>query len=91
MTDPSFSWTISFKEFAHPAGDRFSAIGTIGPTFFLAIAMFSFVFQIGSLATEKELKLRQVISSLALHPLLVDSRQCDIFAYLVVCFIICRQ
>ncbi|CAM8980055.1 unnamed protein product [Rhodiola kirilowii] len=65
--DASFSWTISFKEFAHPAGDTFSAIGTIGPTFFLAIAMFSFVFQIGSLTAEKELKLRQAMTMMGLY------------------------
>lgn len=38
----------------------FSAVGTIGPAFFLAIAMFNFVLQMSSLVTEKELKLRQV-------------------------------
>lgn len=42
--------------------ETFSAVGTSGPTFFLAIAMFGFVFQISSLITEKELKLRQVFS-----------------------------
>lgn len=52
---------MGFKEFAHPATETFSAVGTAGPTFFLAIAMFGFVFQISSLVTEKELKLRQVV------------------------------
>jgi hypothetical protein len=37
-----------------------SAVRTIGPSFFLAIAMFNFVLQMSSLVTEKELKLRQV-------------------------------
>lgn len=60
--DPNFSWMVSLREFAHPAIDKFSAVGTIGPTFFLAIAMFGFVFQITSLITEKELKLRQVLA-----------------------------
>jgi hypothetical protein len=34
----------------------------MGPPFFLAATMFGFVFQMGSLVTEKELKLRQVIT-----------------------------
>jgi hypothetical protein len=60
LTDPNFSWTVGFKEFAHPATETFSTIAQAGPTFFLAIAMFGFVFQISALVTEKELKLRQV-------------------------------
>ena len=51
---------MGFKEFAHPATETFSTIAQAGPTFFLAIAMFGFVFQISGLVTEKELKLRQV-------------------------------
>jgi ABC-type uncharacterized transport system involved in gliding motility auxiliary subunit len=51
---------VGFKEFAHPATETFSTIAQAGPTFFLAIAMFGFVFQISALVTEKELKLRQV-------------------------------
>ncbi|XP_019103124.1 ABC transporter A family member 2 isoform X4 [Beta vulgaris subsp. vulgaris] len=65
--DPNFSWTIGFKEFAHPARDPFSAIGTIGPTFFLAVAMFGFVFQLSSLVMEKELKLRLGMSMMGLY------------------------
>ncbi|KAK6123285.1 hypothetical protein DH2020_042962 [Rehmannia glutinosa] len=57
--DASFSWVVILKEFAHPALEIFSAMQDSGPTFFLAIAMFSFVFQISALVTEKELKLRQ--------------------------------
>ncbi|KAI4336023.1 hypothetical protein L6164_014601 [Bauhinia variegata] len=64
---PNFSWEVSFKEFAHPAMEVFSTIGTIGPTFFLAIAMFNFVLQIGSLVTEKELKLRQAMTIMGLY------------------------
>ena len=60
VTDPNFGWTVGFKEFAHPATETFSTIAQAGPTFFLAIAMFGFVFQISALVTEKELKLRQV-------------------------------
>ncbi|XAR50078.1 Sulfate-transporting ATPase [Bertholletia excelsa] len=65
--DPNFSWVISLKEFAHPAIQTFSAVGAVGPTFFLAIAMFGFVFQISSLITEKELKLRQAMAMMGLY------------------------
>lgn len=44
-----------------------SAGGKAGPTFFLAIAVFGFVFQISSLVTEKELKLRQAMSMMGLY------------------------
>uniref|UniRef100_A0A2N9H431 ABC transporter domain-containing protein n=1 Tax=Fagus sylvatica TaxID=28930 RepID=A0A2N9H431_FAGSY len=65
--DPNFSWIVGFKEFAHPAVQSFSAVGSIGPTFFLATAMFAFVFQISSLITEKELKLRQAMTMMGLY------------------------
>ncbi|KAK7836999.1 abc transporter a family member 2 [Quercus suber] len=65
--DPNFSWIVGFKEFAHPAIDSFSAVGSVGPTFFLATAMFAFVFQISFLITEKELKLRQAMSMMGLY------------------------
>uniref|UniRef100_J3MSS8 ABC transporter domain-containing protein n=1 Tax=Oryza brachyantha TaxID=4533 RepID=J3MSS8_ORYBR len=65
--DPNFSWTVGFKEFAHPATETFSTIAQAGPTFFLAIAMFGFVFQISALVTEKELKLRQAMSIMGLY------------------------
>lgn len=65
--DPNFSWVVGLKEFAHPAIETFSAVATAGPTFFLAIAMFGFVFQISSLVTEKELKLRQVCTYLLVN------------------------
>ncbi|KAI3970659.1 hypothetical protein MKX01_024306 [Papaver californicum] len=64
---PDFSWTVGLKEFAHPAVRNFSAVGSIGPTFFLAIAMFAFVFEIGALVAEKELKLRQAMSTMGLY------------------------
>ncbi|CAO2206628.1 unnamed protein product [Urochloa humidicola] len=64
---PNFSWTVGFKEFAHPATETFSTIAQAGPTFFLAIAMFGFVFQISALVTEKELKLRQAMSTMGLY------------------------
>ncbi|KAH9719766.1 ABC transporter A family member 2 [Citrus sinensis] len=65
--DPNFSWVVGLKEFAHPPGEIFSAVARIGPTFFLAVAMFGFVFQISSLVTEKELKLRQVMTMMGLY------------------------
>ena len=58
---PNFSWVVSLKEFAHPALEIFAAINSVGPSFFLAAAMFGFVFQMTSLISEKELKLRQVL------------------------------
>ncbi|XP_058788357.1 ABC transporter A family member 2-like [Vicia villosa] len=65
--DPSFKWNVFLKEFAHPAMSPFSAVGTIGPAFFLAIAMFNFVLQMSSLVTEKELKLRQAMTVMGLY------------------------
>ncbi|KAK6924975.1 ABC transporter-like, ATP-binding domain [Dillenia turbinata] len=65
--DQKFSWDVGFKEFAHPAVETFSAMATIGPTFFLAIAMFGFVLQMSSLTTEKELKLRQAMTIMGLY------------------------
>ncbi|KAJ0106704.1 hypothetical protein Patl1_17825 [Pistacia atlantica] len=65
--DPSFSWVVGLKEFAHPARELFNVVGSIGPSFFLAAAMFGLVFQIGSLVTEKELKLRQAMTMMGLY------------------------
>lgn len=65
--DRNFRWNVGVKEFAHPPTKTFSALGQAGPTFFLAIAMFGFVFQISSLVTEKELKLRQAMSMMGLY------------------------
>ncbi|KAI6675688.1 hypothetical protein NL676_003594 [Syzygium grande] len=65
--DSKFSWVVGLKEFAHPAIEIFSAVATVGPAFFLAVAMFSFVLQISSLITEKELKLRQSMTVMGLY------------------------
>ncbi|KAL8139109.1 hypothetical protein V2J09_005110 [Rumex salicifolius] len=65
--DNSFGWSVEFKEFAHPTASPFSAVGSIGPTFFLAVAMFGFVFQMNSLVSEKELKLRQAMEMMGLY------------------------
>ncbi|KAI3789981.1 hypothetical protein L2E82_02790 [Cichorium intybus] len=64
---PSFNWVVNLKEFAHPVVETFSSVGTVGPSFFLAIAMFGFVLQISSLIVEKELKLRQAMSMMGLY------------------------
>ncbi|CAH2043969.1 unnamed protein product [Thlaspi arvense] len=62
--DPGFGWGFGFKEFARPAyiGETISALRVMGPVFFLAFSMFGFVLQLGSLVTEKELKLRQAMT-----------------------------
>ncbi|CAL5362168.1 unnamed protein product [Camellia sinensis] len=77
--DPNFSWVVSLKKFAHPglgaslndpneqAKLKSKLIQEAGPAFFLAIAMFGFVFQIRSLVTEKELKLHQAMTMMGLY------------------------
>ncbi|GAV76931.1 ABC_tran domain-containing protein/ABC2_membrane_3 domain-containing protein [Cephalotus follicularis] len=65
--EPNFSWVVEFKEFAHPATFESSILDLAYPIFFLAIAMFGFVFQISSLIAEKELKLRQAMSMMGLY------------------------
>ncbi|CAH2043967.1 unnamed protein product [Thlaspi arvense] len=63
--DPKFSWGFGFKQFASPAISgtvTTSAISIMGPVFFLAFSMLGFVTQLGSLVTEKELKLRQAMT-----------------------------
>ncbi|THF98339.1 hypothetical protein TEA_009405 [Camellia sinensis var. sinensis] len=78
-SDPNFSWVVSLKKFAHPglgaslndpneqAKLKSKLIQEAGPAFFLAIAMFGFVFQIRSLVTEKELKLHQAMTMMGLY------------------------
>ncbi|XP_023633298.1 ABC transporter A family member 9 isoform X2 [Capsella rubella] len=68
--DPKFSWGFGFKEFARPAiggGVDFSAFYLMGPVFFLAFSMFGFVLQLGSLVTEKELKLREAMATMGVY------------------------
>ncbi|CAN8251970.1 unnamed protein product [Cochlearia groenlandica] len=68
--DSKFSWGFGFKEFPRPAvdggggggGETVSVLYLMGPVFFLAFSMFGFVLQLGSLVTEKELKLRQAMT-----------------------------
>ncbi|ERN03831.1 hypothetical protein AMTRI_Chr05g73820 [Amborella trichopoda] len=63
----NFNWIVSLREFAHPAIETFSAVASTGPVFFLAVAMFGFVFQVSSLVSEKELKLRQAMSIMGIY------------------------
>ncbi|KAM2487738.1 hypothetical protein ACFX1W_039631 [Malus domestica] len=64
---PNFSWDVSLKEFAHPNREVSIDLAQLLPPFFFAAAMFSFVFQMSSLITEKELKLRQVMTMMGLY------------------------
>ncbi|CAN1262521.1 ABC transporter A family member 2, partial [Linum perenne] len=66
-SDPNFRWTVGLIEYAHPADEFFSSLVAVGPAFFLAFAMFGFVLQITALVTEKELKLRQAMSTMGLY------------------------
>lgn len=61
FSDPKFPWDVSFKEFPHPPGDVYNEVTLSAMVFFMAVAIFGFVFQVSALITEKELKLRQVI------------------------------
>ncbi|XP_030949383.1 ABC transporter A family member 2-like isoform X5 [Quercus lobata] len=65
--DPNFSWIVGLKEFAHPRMEFSSSLDAMIPPFFLAAVMFGFVFQMGSLVTEKELKLRQAMTMMGLY------------------------
>ncbi|KAG2241227.1 hypothetical protein Bca52824_096788, partial [Brassica carinata] len=65
-----FGWSFGFKEFAQPAVAKdvtISPLNLMGPVFFLAFSMFGFVLQLGSLATEKELKLRQAMTVMGVY------------------------
>eukprot|EP00271_Cylindrocystis_brebissonii_P002761 TRINITY_DN13562_c0_g1_i1.p1 TRINITY_DN13562_c0_g1~~TRINITY_DN13562_c0_g1_i1.p1 ORF type:complete len:960 (+),score=162.56 TRINITY_DN13562_c0_g1_i1:682-3561(+) len=64
--DWSLEWAPAYSEYAHPAVSTFSAVGSVGPTFLLAAAMFGFVIQMGNLVLERELKLRQAMSTMGL-------------------------
>lgn len=62
----SLEWTPSYTEFAHPAIETISVVGSVGPTFLFAAAMFGFVIQMSNLVLEREQKLRQVMSTMGL-------------------------
>ncbi|CAN6924227.1 unnamed protein product [Brassica oleracea] len=68
--DPKFGWSFGFKEFPQPVVAKdvtISPLNLMGPVFFLAFSMFGFVLQLGSLATEKELKLRQAMTVMGVY------------------------
>ncbi|XP_058181556.1 ABC transporter A family member 11-like [Rhododendron vialii] len=72
LGDPNFIWVVGLKRFAHPASAILPSLTVLltaitGPLFLLAIAMFPFVFQISSLVSEKELKLRQAMTTMCLY------------------------
>jgi hypothetical protein len=60
LPDSNLQWNVAFTQFAHPAINAESVVGTVGPAFLLAATMFGFVIQLSNLVTEKELRLRQV-------------------------------
>ncbi|KAH8940363.1 hypothetical protein BDL97_15G085100 [Sphagnum fallax] len=66
LGDSSLLWSPSFTEFAHPAISTDSTVGTVGPAFLLAAAMFGFVIQISNLVLEKEMRLRQMMTTMGL-------------------------
>ncbi|GBG75807.1 hypothetical protein CBR_g21052 [Chara braunii] len=59
-------WNVTYSEYAHPAVESFSGVAVIGPLFFLAATMFGFVIQMGAIVQERELKLRQAMSTMGL-------------------------
>ena len=64
--DWGLTWNVTYSQFPHPASNSFSAVGSIGPTFLFAAAMFSFVTQMSNLVGERELKLRQAMATMGL-------------------------
>ncbi|KAH9540293.1 hypothetical protein CY35_15G104500 [Sphagnum magellanicum] len=66
LGDSSLLWNPSFTEFAHPAISTDSTVGTVGASFLLAAAMFGFVIQISNLVLEKEMRLRQMMTTMGL-------------------------
>ncbi|CAF2129572.1 unnamed protein product [Brassica napus] len=84
--DPKFGWSFGFKEFAQPAVAKditISPLNLMGPVFFLAFSMFGFVLQLGSLATEKELKLRQISLAFMLSSFISKSSSATTVGFLV--------
>ncbi|KAG5537222.1 hypothetical protein RHGRI_024610 [Rhododendron griersonianum] len=70
--DPNFSWVVRLKQFAYPARTIRPSLTVLllanaEALLLLAIAMLPFVFQISSLVTEKELKLRQAMTTMCLY------------------------
>lgn len=66
LDDPGLEWQVAFREFAHPAFRTQSIVGSIGPPFFFAGAMFGFVIQVGAVVLEREQKQRQAMEGMGL-------------------------
>ena len=66
LNEPELPWHASFREFAHPAFRTRSIVGSVGPPFFFAGAMFGFVIQVGAVVLEREQKLRQAMEGMGL-------------------------
>eukprot|EP00894_Picocystis_sp_ML_P003923 jgi/Pico_ML_1/54440/g4786.t1 len=47
--DPDLEWSVSYSDFAHPAIELQSVVGTIGGSFLFAAAMFGFTMQMSGL------------------------------------------
>ncbi|XP_024514873.1 ABC transporter A family member 2 [Selaginella moellendorffii] len=66
LTGKDIEWNVWFSEYPHPDLGRFSSVGSFGPTFLFASTMFSVVILISKIVYEKELKLRQAMSTMGL-------------------------
>ncbi|RZC89891.1 hypothetical protein C5167_028958 [Papaver somniferum] len=80
---PKLNWNAELKEFAHPSTEYVSAMASAGWVFLLAITMFPFISQIGSLVAERELKLRQIGFAFAVSTLLSKSSAANTVGFFV--------
>eukprot|EP00798_Chlamydomonas_sp_ICE-L_P014423 gene14423-20429_t len=62
----SLVWDVGLKTFAHPAIATQSALGSVLGPFVFAAVMFSFVAQIGTVVSEKELGLKQALRTMGM-------------------------
>ena len=66
VAGPGLEYSADILPFAHPELVSFDIIGAIGPSFFFAAIMFSFVIQLGRIVAEKEAKLREGMNQMGL-------------------------
>ena len=66
LGEPNLGWNVAMREFAHPAFRTQSIVGSVGPPFFFAGAMFGFVIQVGAVVLERELKQRQAMEGMGM-------------------------
>lgn len=64
--DPDLEWSVSYSDFAHPAIELQSVVGTIGGSFLFAAAMFGFTMQMSGLVWERETRLRQSMATMGM-------------------------